>query len=71
MKALVIDPGHGSLWLDDAYWDGDRIVGTAWDDSGRGSALLPDDYSGEPLTMNFPRSCVLRIEEPDALGETR
>lgn len=66
---LVIEPGHGSLWLSDVRIEDGRVVGVAWDESDRGSGLLPDDYTGEPLTMNFPVSCVLRCATP--AGEDR
>jgi hypothetical protein len=61
-RVLVIDPGHGSVWLDNVRYEGDYVIGEAWDDSARGSALMPDDYSGEPITLNFPRSLILRCE---------
>jgi hypothetical protein len=63
MRVLVIEPGNGSVWLNNAEYNGDFVVGEAWDDSQRGSPLLPDDYFGEPLTMNFPRSLILRVED--------
>jgi hypothetical protein len=65
-SVLVRHPLFGSLWLDKAHIDGDRVVGEAWDDSGRGSALLPDDYRGQPETMNFPLGCIVKWEPPDA-----
>ncbi len=65
MDAWVIWPGHGSEWLTDCHWEGDYIIGQAWDDSGSGSALMPDDYRGEGVTLNVPRSYVLRtVEQP-------
>jgi hypothetical protein len=63
MKALVIEPGHGSTWLHDAHYEGVYVVGEAWDDSGVGSALMPDDFRGEPMTLSFPRRFILKVEE--------
>ena len=63
---LCADPGFGSTWLSNAYLvageNGDYVVGEAWDDSGVGSPYMPDDYRGEPVPMNFPLSCVLKVE---------
>lgn len=65
MDALVINPGHGSMWLSNIYYvtadDGEQyIVGEVWDDGDVGSPYLPDDYRGEPVTMNFPVSCMTK-----------
>lgn len=65
MNVLCIEPGHGSVWLMDARYEGDFVVGTAWDDSSIGSALMPDDFRGEPVILNFPRSLILKVEEAD------
>lgn len=64
MRALVIEPGHGSLWLDDArYVEGGAFIeGKAWDDGDRGSALMPDDYMGEEVTLTFPVNLIVKIE---------
>ena len=65
MNALVIEPGHGSMWLSDCKWvdtqEGRYIEGLAWDDGDVGSPYLPDDYIGIEVLMNFPESYVLRI----------
>jgi hypothetical protein len=62
MRVLVIEPGHGSTWLDDARYEGEFVVGEAWDDGGVGSSLMPDDYMGEPVTLTFPRSLIRKVE---------
>jgi hypothetical protein len=28
-----------------------------------GSALMPDDFRGEPMTLAFPRRFILKVEE--------
>ena len=58
--ALIRHPAFGSLWLTNARIEGVYVVGEAWDDSGIGSALMPDDFRGEPETMNFPAGCVAK-----------
>lgn len=63
MNALVIEPGHGSLWLMDAEYNEDgSVTGWTWDDTGTGSPLMPDDYGGERLTLTFPANLILRTE---------
>jgi hypothetical protein len=47
MDALINYPGMGSLWLDDAYVEGQYVVGRAWDAAQRQTVL-----------MNFPLTCV-------------
>lgn len=59
---LVRHPYVGSLWLSNAVVEDGYVIGETWDDSGRGSALLPDDYRGEPMTMNFPAGCIVKWE---------
>lgn len=70
MNVLVIDPGHGSYWLEDAEFidwngrpdpNGDRVTGTWWDH--QGGSLLPDGGIWMPETLTYPRSLVLRIKE--------
>lgn len=69
MKAALVNyPGFGSLWLTNAYvtkGEGgkDFVVGEAWDDSDAGSPYMPDDYTGQPVTMNFPLTCVRKWDE--------
>lgn len=63
MRVLINHPYVGSVWLANAYYttggDGRQyVVGEAWDDSGVGSPLLPEDWRGEPVTMNFLATCV-------------
>lgn len=55
---LITHPSFGSLYLYGAYVANGRVVGDVWDTSGSGSPLLPDDYRGEYLTMNFPLGSV-------------
>ena len=64
MNVWVIEPGHGSVWLTDAkYVDDGRVVeGRAWDNSSSGSSLMPDDYSGEWVTLAFPVNLILKVE---------
>ena len=61
---LVRHPYFGSLWLRNAVVKDGYVVGEAWDDSGIGSALLPDDYRGQPETMNFPVGCIVKWDPP-------
>ena len=63
MNVLINHPHVGSVWLSDAYYtagdDGRQyVVGDVWDDSDVGSSMLPDDYRGQPVTMNFLATCV-------------
>ena len=58
IDVLVTHPEWGSVWLDNAHIEGDYVIGTAWDASGVGSPFMPPDYSGEPVTMNFPITCI-------------
>ena len=70
MRAWVIEPGHGSDWLLDAYWEGDRIVGRTLDENGVGSGLMPDDFRGEWITVTYPRNLVLRtVDDPQREGQ--
>lgn len=67
MDALVNHPHVGSVWLSDCVIvhgdDGkEYVVGEAWDESDVGSPYLPDDYRGEPVTMNFPATCIRKME---------
>lgn len=70
---LINHPHFGSLWLENAEVikvEGRAyVVGNAWDDSDVGSAYLPDDYSGEPVTPNFPVSCIRK--DPEGLVDKR
>jgi hypothetical protein len=69
VNVLVIEPGHGSVWLEDAAFvnqigepatDGDRVRGTAW--SHDDGANLPDGGIDIPETLTYPRSWVLKVE---------
>lgn len=55
---LVSHPYVGSVWLSRVRLIDGYVVGEAWDDDMCGSPYYPDDYPGEPCTMNFPISCV-------------
>lgn len=62
-NVLVNHPAYGSLWLSNCQIvdspDGDKlVVGDMWDTTGVGDPRMPDDYRGEPLTTNFPVSCI-------------
>lgn len=59
--ALVIYPGHGSLWLSDVRLRDGFIEGETWDDTGIGHPYYPDDWRGESCTMNFPLSCLRKL----------
>ena len=58
MDVLINHPQFGSIWLSDAKIEGKYVIGEAWDATGVGSPLLPDDYRGEFVTMNFPITCI-------------
>jgi hypothetical protein len=60
MNVLINHPYFGSLWLSNARIEGDHVVGEAWDDTWVGAPNFPDDYRGEPATMNFPVTCIRR-----------
>ena len=64
-RVLINHPHFGSLWLSNCYLEGSHVIGDVWDDSDVGSSYLPDDYSGQPATMNFPISCIRK--DPDGL----
>jgi hypothetical protein len=68
MRALVIEPGHGSVWLEDAQYvdNGLVIEGWTWDDSSRGSALMSDDYMGERITLAYPISLIRKVVDEAA-----
>jgi len=63
VNAWVIEPGHGSVWLMDAEYDGEYVHGWVWDDSDAGSGYMPDGYMGQRVTMTYPRSLILRVED--------
>ena len=68
-SALCIEPGHGSVWLDNAVriraFDEEYIEGTTRDITQVGSVYLPDDYVGESVFLTFPASCLLKWIETD------
>ena len=61
MRVLINHPSVGSVWLDHAEIIGDNVIGEAWDVTDVGSPYLPDDYRGEPVTMNFPKTCIRKV----------
>ena len=63
MDILINHPEVGSLWLENATIEIDElgkkwVSGEVWDDTERGCPYLPDDYTGEYITMGFPASCI-------------
>ena len=67
MNALVVHPAFGSVWLEHARMEQAEngrwyVVGETWDDTGIGSLYMPDDWRGEPVLMNFPATCIMRVE---------
>lgn len=50
VEALICHPDVGSLWLYDAYIDGDYVVGQAYAET----CLGHDIYE----TMHFPKTCI-------------
>ena len=69
MNVLVIEPGHGSLWLTDAkYVDrygkpnprGRFVRGTNWYHDG--GPFLPDGGLDVPETIVYPRRFILKVE---------
>ena len=64
---LVNHPYFGSLWLSDCYIKDGYIIGETWDDGEVGSPYFPDDYRGQPVTMNFPVSCIRK--DPNGLTQ--
>ena len=65
MRVLVNHPAFGSLWLENAEIQDGYVVGDVWDKSGVGSGLLPDDYRGQYVPMNFPITCIRKIVKED------
>lgn len=70
MNVLVINPGHGSFWMDGAeYVDrygkpnprGRCVRGRVWSFDGRWN--MPDDYMGQYETETWPRRLVLKVED--------
>ena len=62
ISVVLTHPQFGTVYLDNAYLvktpKGDYVVGEAWDDSDVGGYNLPDDYTGQLVTMNFPAGCI-------------
>ena len=59
---LITHPYVGSLWLEHAKLNGDYVEGLAWDSTFSGDPYYPDDYSGEYQHMNFPKTCIRKVE---------
>lgn len=68
LSVLVCYPPFGSVWVNDAEWNGDFVEGFVFDDSDRGNPYLPDDYWGENIWMNFPLSCVVKVRAERSSG---
>lgn len=64
MNVLINHPNFGSVWLENAEIQDGYVIGEVWDNSQVGSAFMPDDYMGELATLNFPISCIRKIECP-------
>ena len=62
MNVLITHPAFGSIWLENAEYQGNYVVGDAWDNGDVGSSYMPCDYRGEYSTMNFPRTCIKKVE---------
>ena len=69
MNVLVIEPGHGSLWLSDAaYVDrygqlnprGRFVSGVAW--VADGGWNMPEDYRGYYEQYTTPRKMILKVD---------
>lgn len=50
-SVLVSYPGFGSLWLEDAEYEGEFVVGVVPNSDGMGWAM-----------MNFPRTCIRKVQ---------
>lgn len=63
MSAVLIShPAFGSVWLSNVEYRDGSVIGEAWDSGMVGSPYYPDDYRGEPITMNFPQTCIRKRE---------
>lgn len=71
MNVLVIEPGHGSMWLTDAYYidrfgrpnpRGRWVQGSVWVYDGGWN--MPDDYRGQTESYAAPRKFILKVERP-------
>ena len=60
---LIRHPAWGSFWGKVIDIVGTRVNISVWDDSDVGSGMLPDDYRGQPTTMNFPLTCIAKVEK--------
>jgi hypothetical protein len=69
VNVLVIEPGHGSLWLSDAKYvrrdgvlspRGRYVRGTNWYHDG--GPYLPDGGINIPETLTYPRRLILKVE---------
>ena len=61
MSVLVNHPNFGSIWLKDAKIECGFVEGLVWSESSRWN--MPDDFRGEYIAMNFPISCIRKIEK--------
>lgn len=69
-RLLVIEPGHGSHWLSDAYYvdrfgkinpRGRFVTGNVWGYDG--SWNMPEDYSGQWESYTTRRHLIIKIEQ--------
>lgn len=69
MNVLVIEPGHGSVWLHNAEFvdrfgnpnqRGRWVRGFAWTYDGGWN--MPDDYRGQWEPYGAPRKFILKVE---------
>lgn len=67
MDVVITHPYFGTVYLEDAKFHvvqrrGRRALwvhGEAWDDKPGGSNY--DDWRGEPVTLNFPATCIREV----------
>lgn len=67
---LIIRPGNGSEWCKFhnvvEYHDGSKRVNVlSWDSSDKGPRM-PFDYRGQWLPMNYPITCVVKVQRSEA-----
>jgi len=60
--ALVNHPHVGSVWMTNVRLCDGYVTGDVWDSRMVGFLHIPDDYRGENVPMNFPVSCVRKIQ---------
>lgn len=66
MNVLVIEPGHGSFWLEGAAFVDRLGKATTWEHEGGWN--IPEGGFDVPYTLTYPRKWILKVEsfpEPD------